>query len=97
MARVSPLGRRAPVYNLQVAGTPEYFANGVLVHNCLRYLFAGGLQHVPDSQKTIHELIESATCGMAERYAEDLAKVIRRQGGSNQAAYAHPAGLGVHY
>ena len=24
----------APVYNLQVAGTPEYFANGILVHNC---------------------------------------------------------------
>lgn len=30
---------RVPVYNLTVAGTPEYFANGVLVHNCdaLRY------------------------------------------------------------
>jgi hypothetical protein len=26
---------RAEVYNLTVAGTPEYFANGVLVHNCL--------------------------------------------------------------
>jgi hypothetical protein len=22
------------VYNLEVIGTPEYFANGVLVHNC---------------------------------------------------------------
>ena len=22
------------VYNLQVAGTPEFFANGILVHNC---------------------------------------------------------------
>lgn len=25
----------APVYNLTVAETPEYFANGVLVHNCV--------------------------------------------------------------
>ncbi|MGE5333208.1 MAG: hypothetical protein ACM3N4_00780 [Nitrososphaerota archaeon] len=23
------------VYNLTVAGTPEYYANGVLVHNCM--------------------------------------------------------------
>lgn len=31
----------ADVYNLTVAGQPEYFANGLLVHNCadaLRYL-----------------------------------------------------------
>lgn len=26
------------VYNLQVADTPEFYANGVLVHNCTRYL-----------------------------------------------------------
>ena len=25
------------MYNLTVAGLPEYFANGLLVHNCLRY------------------------------------------------------------
>ena len=23
-----------PVYNLTVEGTPEFFANGILVHNC---------------------------------------------------------------
>jgi hypothetical protein len=28
-----PAGRAA-VYNLKVSGDPEYFANGVLVHNC---------------------------------------------------------------
>lgn len=33
MLRVSDHGR-ADVYNLTVAGAPEYFANGVLVHNC---------------------------------------------------------------
>src|SRR3990167_3536484 len=28
----------APVYNLKVAEVPEYYANGILVHNCARYL-----------------------------------------------------------
>ncbi len=33
----------APVFNLTVEGTPEYYANGVLVHNCdaMRYLCVG--------------------------------------------------------
>lgn len=34
-------GETADVYNLTVAGQPEYFANGLLVHNCAdatRYL-----------------------------------------------------------
>ena len=33
----------APVYNLTVSGVPEYFANGLLVHNCdaTRYLLMG--------------------------------------------------------
>jgi len=26
------------VFNLSVEGEPEYFANGILVHNCLIYL-----------------------------------------------------------
>lgn len=30
-------GGNAAVYNLSVEGTPEYFANGVLVHNCFAY------------------------------------------------------------
>ena len=28
----------APVYDLTVEGAHEFFANGVLVHNCLRYI-----------------------------------------------------------
>ena len=34
-----------PVYNLTVDGESEYFASGVLVHNCdaLRYLVVSGL------------------------------------------------------
>lgn len=34
VAEISPLTEPVPVYNLTVAGTPEYYANGVLVHNC---------------------------------------------------------------
>ncbi len=29
---------REPVYNLTVEGSPEYFANGVLVHNCTTWV-----------------------------------------------------------
>jgi hypothetical protein len=48
VAPVYVLGRyaagRSPVYNLTVQDQPEFFANGVLVHNCLdalRYLLMG--------------------------------------------------------
>jgi len=39
---VCELATRVPVFNLTVAGTPEYFAEGVLVHNCdaARYMVA---------------------------------------------------------
>ena len=39
---VRPLEKTAEVYNLTVADSPEYFANGVLVHNCdaIRYALA---------------------------------------------------------
>lgn len=32
--RLVALPRKQPVYNLRVDGQPEFFANGVLVHNC---------------------------------------------------------------
>jgi hypothetical protein len=39
---VNVLPMRVPVYNLTVEGAPEFYANGVLVHNCdsLRYMCA---------------------------------------------------------
>ena len=39
---VCALPAPAPVFNLTVDGTPEYFASGVLVHNCdaMRYAVA---------------------------------------------------------
>lgn len=36
---INPSGKQ-PVYNLSVDTVPEYYANGILVHNCLRYLFS---------------------------------------------------------
>jgi len=40
--RITARSERQPVYNLTVAGVPEYFAGGVLVHNCdaARYAIA---------------------------------------------------------
>lgn len=40
----------ARVYNLSVDECPEYFANGVLVHNCLRYAVMAW-PHLPDLEK----------------------------------------------
>ncbi len=39
VVRVIP-SHSAPVFNLTVDGRPEYFANGILVHNCdaMRYM-----------------------------------------------------------
>lgn len=39
---VTPLAGLWPVFNLTVEGAPEYYANGVLVHNCdtTRYMVA---------------------------------------------------------
>jgi hypothetical protein len=39
----------APVFNLTVAGEPEFFANGVLVHNCdqMRYAVRYCDKHFP--------------------------------------------------
>ena len=34
---VTPTHRNETVFNLTVDGTPEYFANGILVHNCAVY------------------------------------------------------------
>jgi hypothetical protein len=40
VSSVAPNEREMPVYNLSVAEVPEYFANGVLVHNCRYALMA---------------------------------------------------------
>ena len=40
-------GPTVPVYNLSVEGTPEFFANGILVHNC-RVHHAGSFPQLED-------------------------------------------------
>lgn len=40
--------KQAPVYNLTVAENPEYYANGILVHNC-----GHGLHHFKEVEKTM--------------------------------------------
>jgi hypothetical protein len=37
-----------PVYDLTIRGTPEFFANGILVHNCGRFFEAR--PHIPRAQ-----------------------------------------------
>lgn len=47
---VSKAEPKQAVYNLTVANTPEYFAQGVMVHNCdaLRYVCMGVSEPVVD-------------------------------------------------
>ena len=44
---VCAVNKRADVYNIEVAECPEYFANGILVHNCvwaIRHLLVDGIR-----------------------------------------------------
>ena len=41
VATIRNTGYLAPVYNLTVANTHEFFANGILVHNCMDALRYG--------------------------------------------------------
>lgn len=51
----SELLQRRRVYNLQVEDSPEYFANGILVHNCV-LMIAIGLQCI-EFATTFHERV----------------------------------------
>jgi hypothetical protein len=62
-----------PVYNLQVAEVPEYFANGVLVHNCTRYV----LNELPDPLPGPEERIYSP---VAEHWRRELEQVEAERG-----------------
>jgi hypothetical protein len=45
---VTKLEDKIPVYNLSVEDAPEYFADGVLVHNCLKFFTARDRQYQTD-------------------------------------------------
>lgn len=48
VACVGPYGLVAPVYNVTITNVPEFFANGILVHNCdgARYLHIDMMPHL---------------------------------------------------
>lgn len=70
---------RAAVWNLTVEGKPEYYANGVLCHNCdsLRYLTVhidGGLEFAIAStgtRDTYHPITSSGREGTLDPWADD--------------------------
>jgi hypothetical protein len=61
-------GPAVDVYDLTVLGAPEYFAEGVLVHNCydaLRYLLGGLTGRAPRPARTAGEALQSVRAGSA--------------------------------
>ena len=66
--KVVGLKRRgnAVVYNLEVSGKPEYFANGVLVHNCRYLCFSEEMQG--ESFPPLEKRIESRAEAILNQY-----------------------------
>ncbi|MGP8269096.1 MAG: hypothetical protein ACLQLH_03435 [Terracidiphilus sp.] len=60
VVEVSPVGVHVPVYNLSVAEEPEFYANGILVHNCKYLLF------------TLHRPSELPEAEQLEKHIEGL-------------------------
>lgn len=58
-----------PVYNLSVEGSPEYFAAGVLMHNCdaTRYLVRGLSQAGTVTNALQYMLGSNPKCSACER------------------------------
>lgn len=69
---------RLPVYNLSVAGKPEYFANGILVHNCkyvnMQFPRAAEVPPVKQLQNIIKDLNPMSAQIAAERFISRLGK-----------------------
>lgn len=71
--------QRRPVYDLTVDGEPEFFANGILVHNSLRYL----LLSRPRASRPAR--VEAAS--LDQRHFEN---VKRRRHDRSKQSMAHP-------
>ena len=54
------------VWNLQVAGQPEYFANGILVHNCVMAFVPHLGEHAPGAVRKWAGAQELAATGIGE-------------------------------
>lgn len=60
---VSAIAERQAVYNLTVEGQPEYYAAGVLVHNCMdavRYCLHGELAGMARTEAYLADLARLA-------------------------------------
>ena len=75
VAWIRRLDRDAPVFNLQVAGPHEYFANGVLVSNCTRYL----MNTLPDPLPLPAPPVPLTAVLLAKRHLERVIKRGRRR------------------
>jgi hypothetical protein len=70
---------RLPVYNLTVADNPQFFANGVLVHNCdavsgaysLLWTIAGEIKPVKTAEEIRQEFINKHYGFHEPEYEED--------------------------
>ncbi len=71
-----PGNGKVPVYNLEVEGQPEYFANGILVHNCVwaltelfpegvRLTLANAINEAQDAR--VNKIIKVVTVEQTER------------------------------
>jgi predicted phage terminase large subunit-like protein len=71
IVRLERVSHREPVYNLTVEGEHEYFANGILVHNCDAVSYAGILitemaMHSPGVKSMSDEEWEAAGKSLAD-------------------------------
>jgi hypothetical protein len=53
---ISGCGGKRAVYNLKVADCPEYFANNILVHNCIAYMIALQMIGKPQARQRGNEI-----------------------------------------
>lgn len=71
--------KRQSVYNLNVAECPEYFANGILVHNCIRG-YSVNWNRDPDGH-TYEEKVELALPeGLRQEKIAEMADLQARDG-----------------
>lgn len=61
VSEVQPISGRQAVYDLAVEGEHEFFANGVLVHNCMKYL-TGSLRN--PTEVPLAEIMEEKLAGL---------------------------------
>ena len=70
VARVERTGRVASVYNLSVDGEHEYFANGILVHNCDASLYSHRASYAYRSRPEDAKPVSGTPAAFARQAAE---------------------------